>query len=151
MTAGNRKVQFLIILIFLFTGIGLVQVIESCAGEKKLINFKGNSFVAEVVETRQEQEKGLMYVSRLAPEEGMLFVYPDETRRSFYMKNTYLPLDLIWMDKEKRAVFIKKNAAPGDSDIYETVYPQEKAMYVLELNAGSVDRVGLKVGDVLQF
>ncbi|MDD5128669.1 MAG: DUF192 domain-containing protein [Candidatus Omnitrophica bacterium] len=151
MDAGSKKIQFLIILFFLFTGIGLVKVIESYAGGKKLVHFKGNSFVVEVAETKQEQEKGLMYINRLASNEGMLFVYPDETRRSFYMKNTYLSLDLIWMDKEKRAVFIKRNAKPGNSDIYETVYPQEEAMYVLELNAGSADRIGLKVGDILQF
>ena len=68
-----------------------------------------------------------------------------------YMKNTYIPLDMIWMDKHKKVVFIKKNAEAENAGIYETIQPQEEAMYVLELNAGSSDKIGLRIGDCFQF
>jgi len=146
-----RKVRLLIIFIILFIGIVAIRVGESLAGGKKQVYIKDNSFFVELAETKQEKERGLMFRERLASDSGMLFVYNDEERRSFYMKNTYIPLDIIWVDKEKKAVFIKKNARPGNSNDYETVHPQEKAMYVLELNAGASDKAGLEVGDTLQF
>ena len=105
----------------------------------------------QVAETKQEQEQGLMFVKSLPPNSGMLFIYKDEAVRYFYMKNTYIPLDIIWMDKRKKVVFIKKNAQPVNLDVYETIQPQEEAMYVLELNAGSLDRIGLRVNDTLRF
>lgn len=105
----------------------------------------------QVAETKQQQEKGLMFVRSLPPNSGMLFIYKDEAVRYFYMKNTYIPLDIIWMDKGKKVVFIKKNAQPENLDVYETIQPQEEAMYVLELNAGSLDRIGLRINDTLRF
>jgi uncharacterized membrane protein (UPF0127 family) len=67
------------------------------------------------------------------------------------MRNTYIPLDIIWIDKDKKVVFIKKDVASENNGVYETLTTQEEAMYVLELNAGSTQRIGLKLGDKLQF
>ncbi len=128
-----------------------MQLFGSEVKENKLIYFKNNSFLVQVAETKQEQEQGLMFVKSLPPNSGMLFIYKDEAVRYFYMKNTYIPLDIIWMDKRKKVVFIKKNAQPVNLDVYETIQPQEEAMYVLELNAGSLDRIGLRVNDTLRF
>lgn len=116
-----------------------------------MIYFKNNSFLVEMAETKQQQEKGLMFVRSLPSNSGMLFIYKDEAPRSFYMKNTYIPLDIIWMNKEKKVVFIKKNAEPENLDAYETISPREEAMYVLELSSGSSERIGLRIGDKLQF
>ncbi|MDD5282248.1 MAG: DUF192 domain-containing protein [Candidatus Omnitrophica bacterium] len=147
----NKITYALIIFVLLFIGVSRAQLTDSGIGEKKFIYFKNNSFLVEVAATKQQQEKGLMFVRSLPTNSGMLFVYADETPRSFYMKNTYIPLDLIWMDREKKVVFIKKDAKPATLDGYETICPQEEAMYVLELNAGSSDRIGLRIGDKLQF
>ena len=146
-----KKVRLLVIFILLLISLAAVKISESLAGGKKQVFIKDNSFFVELAETKQEKESGLMFRESLALDSGMLFIYNDEERRSFYMKNTYIPLDIIWVDKEKKAVFIKKDARPGDSNDYETVYPQEKAMYVLELNSGASDKAGLEVGDTLQF
>jgi len=151
MASLNRKTSLLIFFILLFICANCIQIAESPAGEKKTVYFKGNHFFVELAQTKQEQENGLMFTKRLEPDSGMLFVYQDEARRSFYMKNTYIPLDIIWINKEKKVVFIKKNAGPESSGVFEEIYPQEKAMYVLELSAGSSDKNGLKVGDELQF
>jgi len=151
MVNSKRITHVLIIFILLSAGISQAQLLDSATHEKKTVNFKGNSFLVEVAETRQQQEKGLMFVKDLPADSGMLFIYKDQANRAFYMKNTYIPLDIIWMDKDKKVVFIKKNAKPESLRGFETIQPQEEAMYVLELNAGSADRIGLSIGDIWQF
>ncbi|MBU0548682.1 MAG: DUF192 domain-containing protein [Candidatus Omnitrophica bacterium] len=151
MSNFNKATYASIIFVIVFIGIGRAKLSDSWAGENKLIYFKNYSFIVRVGETKQQQEKGLMFLRSLPSNSGMLFVYKDEAPRSFYMKNTYIPLDIIWMNKEKKVVFIKKNAEPEKLDVYETIYPREEAMYVLELNAGSADKIGLKIGDTWQF
>lgn len=147
----NKTVYASIVFVFIFIGISRAQLSGSGGEKKRLIRFKDNSFLVEVAETRQQQAKGLMFIRSLPSDSGMLFIYKDEAPRSFYMKNTYIPLDIIWLDKEKKVVFIKENAEPESPDACESIYPQAEAMYVLELNAGSSDRIGLKIGDKLQF
>jgi hypothetical protein len=151
MSNFNKTTYASIISLLVFIGIIRLQLFASEAGEKKLIYFKSNSFLVEIAETKQQQEKGLMFVRSLPYNSGMLFIYKDEAPRSFYMKNTYIPLDIIWMDKEKKVVFIKKNAEPENLDAYETISPREEAMYVLELSSGSSERIGLRIGDKLRF
>ena len=147
----NKTIYAAIVLILLSIGINQAQLFGSEAGEKKLIYFKNNSFLVELAETKEQQEKGLMFVKNLPPDSGMLFVYKEEAPRYFYMKNTYIPLDIIWMDKDRKVVFIKKNAAAEKAGIYETIQPREEAMYVLELAAGSSDKLGLRIGDYFQL
>jgi len=147
----NKTIYVLVIFILLFTGISPAQLLDSGTSEKKTVRFKENSFLVEVAQSRQKQIQGLMFVKSLPPDSGMLFIYEHQADRAFYMKNTYIPLDIIWMDKDKKVVFIKKNAKPANSNVYETIHPEKEAMYVLELNAGTSDKIGLKIGDLLQF
>jgi len=147
----NKTIHFLIIMVFVFIGLSHAQDFDPVFKEKRRVYFKDNSFLVAVAATKQQQEKGLMFVKSLPPNSGMLFIYKDEARRCFYMKNTYIPLDIILMDRNKKVVFIKKNLPPVNLDFYETIQPQEKAMYVLELNAGSSDRIGIRLDDLLEF
>ena len=80
--------------------------------------------------------------------QGMLFVFHEEKPRSFWMHNTYIPLDIIYLNKEKDIVSIAKNAEP----LSETSRPSEgDAMYVLEINGGLSDKLGLAKGDHMTF
>jgi uncharacterized membrane protein (UPF0127 family) len=98
---------------------------------------------AEVVSTPGAQQQGLMYRKELAPTAGMLFVFPDEQPRTFWMKNTYLELDMIFIDQNFRIVSIVKKAVP----LTETPRPSEKpAKYVLEVRGGSADTWHLAPG-----
>lgn len=92
-----------------------------------------------------------MFRKNLAYNEGMLFLFEDEQRYSFWMKNTLIPLDIIWLDKHKEAVFIKQNALPCKEDLCPEIKPDRETKYVLELNAGVVLKMGLKVGDRVSF
>ena len=106
------------------------------------------TFEIEFARTAQETEVGLMYRKSMKENQGMLFVFHDERPRSFWMKNTYIPLDIIYLDKDKRIVSIAKNAEP----LSETSRPSEgEAMYVLEINGGLSDKIGLSKGDRMTY
>jgi uncharacterized membrane protein (UPF0127 family) len=100
----------------------------------------------EISDTDYERQTGLMYRDGMAPNQGMLFIFKDETKRFFYMKNTKIPLDIIYIGANKRIVSFKTNAKPFD----ETSLPSEvPAKYVLEVNAGLARKWELEKGDTL--
>ena len=100
----------------------------------------------EIAEGDYETQTGLMYRKSMQPNRGMLFIFPNEQRRSFYMKNTEFGLDIIYLNSKNEVVSIQKNAQPLD----QTSLPSEApATYVLEVNAGLSDQWGLEAGDIL--
>lgn len=102
----------------------------------------------EFAETDYEQQTGLMYRKSLEEDQGMLFLYPSEAVRSFYMKNTYIPLDIIFYNKDSAVVSFQENAKPLD----ETSLPSEApAQFILELNAGKAKQWNIEVGDKITF
>jgi uncharacterized membrane protein (UPF0127 family) len=121
-------------------------------GELTLTKSSNDSIVAtldiEIADDEYSTETGLMYRHSMAENQGMLFVFNNSQRRSFYMKNTEIPLDIIYFDSEKKLVSIQKNAKPFD----ETSLPSEDvSQYVLEVNAGLTDTWKLQKGDTFQF
>jgi len=102
----------------------------------------------ELAETSYEQQTGLMYRKSMEANQGMLFVYSTETMHSFYMKNTNIPLDLIFFNKDSSVVSFQENAKPLD----ETSLPSKvPAQYILEVNAGKVKEWKLAEGDKMLF
>ena len=102
----------------------------------------------EIADNDYETQTGLMYRTKLGTNHGMLFIFPDEDFRSFYMKNTKIPLDIIYIDEAKIIVSIQKNAKPFD----ETSLPSDTpAKYVLEVNGGLSDEWQLEVGDRIDY
>ncbi|MFL1011884.1 DUF192 domain-containing protein [Flavisericum labens] len=102
----------------------------------------------EIADTEFDRETGLMYRSSMKNTQGMLFVFDDERLRYFYMKNTQIPLDLIYIGTNKKIVSFQKNAKPFDESALPSNQP---AQYVLEVNAGLADTWNLQVGDSLSF
>jgi len=104
----------------------------------------------EIADNLIKQTKGLMFRKSLPEKEGMLFVFNEEDYRSFWMMNMSIPIDMIWVNKEKRVVDITKNAQP--CKIFCPGYrPKEKVMYVLEVNANFSENHGVKIGTPLEF
>ena len=102
----------------------------------------------EIADTDFDIETGLMYRNSMENKQGMLFVFEDEIERFFYMKNTKIPLDLIYMNTDKSIVSFQKNAKPFD----ETSLPSNAPVkYVLEVNAGLVDTWNVSIGDRVDF
>lgn len=102
----------------------------------------------EIAESDYEIQTGLMYRTQLGAHQGMLFIFPDEQMRSFYMKNTKIPLDIIYINADKTIVSVQKNAQPFN----EASLPSEApAKYVLEIYGGLFDDWQLDVGDAVDF
>ena len=105
-------------------------------------------FEVEVVTRPAEQARGLMNRDRLAPETGMLFIYRAEGARSFWMKNTYIPLDMIFIGRNRRIVGIVHQAEPLTTQRRSV---EAASMFVLEINGGQAKRRGIKVGSQVRF
>ncbi len=106
------------------------------------------SFDIEIAKTEYETQTGLMYRDSMRENRGMLFVFDDASPRYFYMKNTRLPLDIIYVSEDKKIVSFYENAEPFN----ETSLPSEApAKYVLEINGGLIDKLGIRVGDRLNY
>lgn len=100
----------------------------------------------EVKSTPSTRQVGMMYRKELRENRGMLFVFPREERRAFWMKNTYVPLDIIYLDSSRKVVSVVRNARP----LSQSSLPSEApAMYALEINAGLSKRWGIEKGSVL--
>ncbi len=118
----------------------------------KYTNVKvGNTEVkAEIADTPLKRAKGLMFRKSLPEDEGMLFIFNEEDYHSFWMMNMSFPIDIIWINNEKKVVDIVKNAQP--CKIPCTSYrPKEKAMYVLEVNANFTEEHKIKIRTFLEF
>ncbi|WP_296437088.1 DUF192 domain-containing protein [Winogradskyella sp.] len=102
----------------------------------------------EIADDEYQTQTGLMYRNSMKDKQGMLFIFPNEIARSFYMKNTRIPLDIIYISKDSSIVSFQKNAKPFD----ETSLPSNvPAKYVLEINAGLTNTWKLEVGDKIDF
>ena len=118
---------------------------------KNKVCFEKNCFNVKIASTQEELSKGLMFRESLGKNSGMLFVFSEEDFHNFWMKNTLIPLDIIWINSDKKIIFIERNVQPCLEEICETYSSGEKALYVLELNSGKVDEVGLEIGDELNI
>lgn len=102
----------------------------------------------EFAESEYEIQTGLMYRNTMKKDQGMLFVFPENDVRSFYMKNTNIPLDIIYINSDFKIVSFQKNAKPLDETGLNSRFP---AKYVLEINAGLSDAWGLSEGNIMAF
>jgi uncharacterized membrane protein (UPF0127 family) len=104
-------------------------------------------FTVELALTPAQQHQGLMFRRRLAADAGMLFVMPQPQIMQFWMHETYIPLDMIFIAPGGRIVGYHERAMPLSDAI---IMSQAPAIAVLEVNGGTVDRLGIKVGDVVR-
>lgn len=105
--------------------------------------FGADTVVAEVARSESERAQGLMYRESLGEDAGMLFVFPDAALRSFWMQNTYIALDIAFMDPAFRIVDIQQ-MEPMTTDPHDSRGP---AMFALEVNQGWFEAHGVRVGD----
>ena len=88
-----------------------------------------------------------MHRSELKDKHGMLFIFSKPSYPSIWMKNTLIPLDIIWMDSSFKVVDLKKNAKPLSTTIHK---PKKKSNFVLELNRGSIKKHNIKIGSIFK-
>jgi len=135
----QRKVQKVKKVNIPFTKHGDLQIISATGDTIKNLSI-------EIADDDFHTQQGLMYRSSLEENNAMLFIFPDVSKRWFYMKNTQIGLDIIYANENGKIVSIAKNAKPYDETSLPSDYP---AKYVLEINDGLSDTWGIKVGDKL--
>ena len=129
-----------------------VEVSFKKEGELTLYKSTTDSIITkldiEIADTDYDIQTGLMYRSTMKENQGMLFVFPNEIERYFSMKNTKIPLDIIYLNSDKTIVSFQQNAKPFDESSLPSYQP---AKYVLEINAGSVTKWAIEIGDRIKF
>lgn len=111
----------------------------------------GEEIVLEVADTPDKRRDGLMFRTSLDQDTGMLFVFSEEAPRSFWMKNTLIPLDVMYLSRDFSLVDYQTMEPCGDQPICPSYPSSASSQYAVEMNAGSVSRYDLKIGDQIQF
>ena len=150
----NVNQAIFVALAFVVAAIGVYQFRAWSLNKDKVVasfvsaGSESDTVLLEVAQTPGQRNKGLMFRKEMPRGEGMLFVFPEEGKQSFWMKNTYISLDMIFLNSAKKVVGILERV-PVLNEKPRTV--DEKAMYVVELNAGSASELGVKVGSEMKF
>jgi uncharacterized protein len=117
--------------------------------EGELVFLKNQEkLTIEIADNEAETTQGLMYRRTMPDSCGMVFIFADSQPRSFWMKNTYLPLDILFLDESKKIATIQANRTPFSE---EQIPSFENAKYVLEVNAGYCKRKGIEKGDFVKW
>ena len=127
----------------------ILTAFTACASDGPSVELGGKSFSVEVADTREKQALGLMFRDSMPADAGMIFLFPNEAPRSFWMKNCRIPLDIMYFDKELKMVSISANTPPCRIERCPNYPSTGPAMYVLELNAGVAAELGVGPGDQL--
>lgn len=115
------------------------------------VELHGQRYSTELATDDAGRQRGLMHRDALAPDHGMLFVFAGESPQAFWMKNTLIPLDILYFDTGRRLVSMQLDVQPCKADPCATYPSRAPARYVLELSAGTATRIGAQAGDVLKI
>ena len=133
----------LIILLIAFISTGCTFLSKEHFPQVKIGN---QEFLIEVANTDQGRQRGLMFRESMPKDHGMLFVFDEITKHSFWMKNTLIPLDMVWIDENNKIVDIQTALPCPPEEKCPSYVPQENAKYVLEVNLGVLEaEIGGKV------
>ncbi len=151
-TAKNTGicVKLFRILILYFVVSGSVSVASDDNHELIIRTSDGRKldFTIELATTPEQRRQGLMFRQNLAPRHGMLFDYHSDRQVSFWMKNTYIPLDILFISSGGKIIRIHRNAEPHSTSM---IASGSAVRAVLEINAGETERLGIREGNTVQF
>ncbi|MCY7355462.1 MAG: DUF192 domain-containing protein [Lysobacter sp.] len=135
------------------TSLAVLLLLSGCAtASGQWVELGGTRYPVEIADNDQERARGLMFREQLTAGHGMLFIHDREEPQAYWMKNTKIPLDILYFDNARKLVSQQRDVPPcslGDGcPPYPSIAP---ARYVLELNAGEATRLNLRVGTELQL
>jgi len=147
--------NFLFKSVFLAALLSLIPIITACqrnGGDPVVITPDGDRIRIELAISREDRQQGLMFREQLDEDAGMLFVFEKEQNLSFWMKDTLIPLDILYINDDGEIVDIKTmQPCPADTQRCPTYPSRSPAQYGLELNAGQALALELKIGDQLDI
>lgn len=150
MFSMKKNILFIVIIISLsliLLGIILLKLQNYSTGRQGQVCFRNHCFLVEIAVTPEQRANGLMFRQDLDYNKGMLFIFEKEGKQGFWMKNVSIPLDIIWINKNREVVFISENSQPCMENYCPIIEPDREAKYVLEINGGLSEKLGLNVGD----
>lgn len=116
------------------------------------VELEGNRYTVEIADTDEKRARGLMFRDAMPSDAGMLFIHDREEPQAYWMKNTRIALDILYFDSQRRLVSQQRNVPPCSAGNACPSYPSRApARYVLELNAGEAEKLGLQDGAELHF
>lgn len=124
----------------------MIAICAACSASGPGVEIGGKRFSVEIADTQQKQALGLMYRDEMAVDHGMLFIFPNEAPRSFWMKNCRIALDIMYFDKDLNMVSASLDTQPCRVSRCPSYPSIAAAMYVLELNAGTAKKLGIGPG-----
>ena len=159
----NKKLLFIVL--------GVITIILLIGGAFAYINFTrsasqktpiiqsltkevvvgGKTLTVEVADSRGEQTRGLKNRKSLDENSGMLFVFGQSNVYAFWMKDTLIPLDMIFISEDKKIVNVRENVQPCESDPCDKIIPESPVKYVIEVNGGWASRNNVGVGDSVEI
>lgn len=113
--------------------------------------IRGNCFTVELARTEAELMRGLQNRPALAEDRGMLFIFPDRGQHPFWMKNTLILLDMIWIDDHFKIVYVEEKVPPCLQVSCPVYVTEQASRYVLEINGGQSEKFNFKIGDGVSF
>jgi uncharacterized membrane protein (UPF0127 family) len=127
------------------------QSAQAAADGPRVIFPDGFAVNVEIAADDELRAQGLMYRDNLRPGTGMLFLFKEDDEHAFWMKNTLIPLDMVWIDVNQRVVHVKYNVPPCKVENCPSYPTGVMSRYVLEVAGGEAQRHGIKTGDQLRF
>lgn len=139
--------HLLFLMAFVFLAVPACRAEEAKMDTLSIVTADGkqHDFTVEVADTMEKRTIGLMFRKEMPADHGMIFIFDEETPRAFWMKNTFIPLDMLFIRKDGTIGHIHENAIPHD----ETSIPSNgPALVILEINGGRAAALGIRPGDV---
>jgi uncharacterized membrane protein (UPF0127 family) len=144
-----RRPLLLLLAAMLLAGPAAAQLARFPTAPLTIVTASGSHrFTVEVATTPAQMEQGLMFRQSLAPDAGMIFDYGTVSMASMWMKNTLIPLDMLFVDSQGRIIGIHERAVPQS---LATISAPGPARAVIELNGGTAARLGIRTGDKVLF
>ena len=128
---------------------GLLTCLTACASGGPSVVLRDQRFYVEIADDPGEQQLGLMFRNRMGEDRGMLFIFERDEPRAFWMKNTRISLDILYFDSALNLVSMQQSVPPCRRDPCPSYPSTGPARYVLEINAGIAEQLGVEVGDPL--
>ena len=142
----NKKI---LILFLIFVCVFVIGRVFYSKTEKGELVVGGKTFSVEIADNAITLERGLSLHPPIRDDEGMFFIFPKPYNYGFWMKEMLFPLDIVWIDPDFRIIYIEHSLAT--STYPQSFFPNGQALYVLEVNAGQMDALGVKIGDTVNF
>lgn len=122
-----------------------LKTVQAC------FNNKNDCYELEIADNDETRSLGLMNRDHLDKDKGMLFVFPETGAHNFWMKDTHIPLDILWISEDKTIVDLLSNILPCEKEDCPVYSTSKKALYAVELNAGQILDKGLLIGGKVEF